>query len=66
MNEVMIKDGIPIDKGIVLTRTFLDNNQELFTTYLNYWIQYPDLWLDEIQDTTDAKHFHLLPFQRIS
>ena len=62
----MIKDGIPIDKGIVLTRTFLDNNQELFTTYLNYWIQYPDLWLDEIQDTTDAKHFHLLPFQRIA
>lgn len=60
------RDGIPIEKGVVLTKEFLDTNQELFTKYLNYWIMYPDLWLDTIQDSVDAKNFHLLPFQRIA
>ena len=64
MNEVILRDGIPIQKGIVLTKDFLDRNQELFTKYLNLWILYPDLMLDEIQESEDAKHFHLLPFQR--
>ena len=66
MQELAMRDGIPIEKGIVLTKEFLDNNKELFTSYLNHWILYPDLWLDTIQDTNDAKHFHLAPFQRIA
>lgn len=65
MNEEL-RDGIPIEKGIVLTKEFLDNNQELFTKYLNLWILYPDLFLDAIQDSVDAKNFHLKPFQRIA
>ena len=64
--EVITRDGIPIEKGIVLTRQYLDDNQELFTKYLNYWIKYPDLFLDAIQDSQDAINFHLLPFQRIA
>lgn len=64
--EVVLRDGIPIEKGIVLTKEYLDNNQELFTKYLNLWIKYPDLFLDAIQDSTDAKNFHLMPFQRIA
>lgn len=64
--EVLLRDGIPIEKGIVLTREFLDDNQELFTKYLNHWILYPDLFLDAIQDSTDAINFHLKPFQRIA
>ena len=64
--EVALRDGIPIEKGIVLTREYLDNNQELFTNYLNFWIKYPDLFLDAIQDSTDAINFHLKPFQRIA
>lgn len=66
MNEAILKDGIPIQKGIVLTKQFLDRNQQLFTKYLNFWIQYPDAFLDMIQDSEDAKHFHLLPYQRIA
>lgn len=62
----MMRDGIPIEKGITLTKEFLDANQELFTKYLNLWILYPDLFLDAIQDSEDAKNFHLMPFQRIS
>ena len=66
MNEAMLRDGIPIQKGIVLTRQFLDRNQELFVKYLNFWILYPDAFLDIIQDFEDAKHFHLLPYQRVA
>ena len=66
MDELIIRDGIAIEKGVVLTKEFLDSNQELFTKYLNYWILYPDLFLDTIQDSEDAKNFHLMPFQRIA
>ena len=31
-----LRDGIPIEKGVVLTKEFLDDNQELITKYLNY------------------------------
>lgn len=41
--ELGYRNGIPIEKGVVLTRDFLDANKELFTSYLNYWILYPDL-----------------------
>ena len=64
--EVVMRDGIPVEKGITLTREFLDRNQELFTKYLNLWILYPDLFLDVVQSTEDAKNFHLMPFQRIA
>lgn len=64
--ELFYKDGIPIQKGIVLTKEFLDNNKQLFTKYLNYWLLYPDIFLDTIQDSNDAKNFHLFLFQRIA
>lgn len=64
--ETVYRDGTPIEKGIVLTTDYLDKNAELFQKYLNLWILYPDLFLDAIQDSEDAKHFHLMPFQRIS
>ena len=63
--EVVLRDGIPVEKGVVLTREYLDANQELFTKYLNLWIKYPDLFLDAIQDYEDSKNFHLMPFQRV-
>ena len=66
MNKGPLRDGIPIQKGIVLTRQFLDRNQELFVKYLNFWILYPDAFLDIIQDSEDAKNFHLLPYQRVA
>ena len=64
--EVIMREGIPIEKGVTLTKEFLDANEELFTKYLNLWILYPDLFLDAIQDSEDAKSFHLLPYQRIA
>ena len=46
--EVITRDGIPVEKGVVLTREYLDANEELFTRYLDLWIRYPDLLLDMI------------------
>lgn len=66
MNDSFLKDGIVLEKGVVLTKSFLDNNQELFTSYLNYWLLYPDLFLDIIQPEDDAKNFHLFFYQRIA
>ena len=50
MNNAALRDGIPIEKGVVLTKEFLDSNEELFTKYLNLWILYPDIMLDMLQD----------------
>jgi hypothetical protein len=61
-----MRDGIPIEKGVVLTKDYLDSNEELFTKYLNLWILSPDLLLDVIQDSEDAKHWHLQPYQRLA
>ena len=41
--SMVLRDGVPIEKGVVLTKEFLDKNQDLFTNYLNYWMLYPDL-----------------------
>lgn len=65
-NEVCYRDDVPIEKGVVLTKEFLDANRELFTKYLNLFILYPDLLLDRIQTRDDAQHWHLQPFQRIA
>ena len=66
MAETFIRDGIALEKGVVLTKQFLDDNQALFTSYLNYWLLYPDLFLDAIQPMDDKKHFHLFFYQRIA
>jgi len=66
MSEAVLRDGVPIEKGVALTKKFLDDNQNLMTKYLNMWILYPDSLLDTIQSREDAKHFTLKPYQRIA
>lgn len=66
IENTFLLDEIPIEKGVVLTKDFLDDNQELFTNYLNLWLLYPDMLLDEIQDREDAKYWQLQPYQRIA
>lgn len=55
----------PIEKGVVLTETRIQTNKDLYKEYLNYWIMYPDAFLDTIQTSTD-KHFSLKFYQRIA
>ena len=45
-NKAVLRDGIPIEKGVTLTTEFLDANEELFEKILNLWILYPDIYLD--------------------
>ena len=63
--ETTLRNGIPIEKGVVLTKDYLDNNSTLFQQYLNHWLLYPDLYLDSIQ-ASDDKYFHLMFYQRIA
>ena len=63
--EIILRDGIPLEKGVVLTIDYLNKNKELFTKYLNLWLLSPDLLLDEIQSSEDKKHWSLKPYQRI-
>ena len=35
-NNLVFRDGIPIEKGVILTKEFLDANRELFTKFLNH------------------------------
>ena len=60
-----MRDGLPIEKGVVLTKDYLDNNASLLQEYLNHWLLYPDIYLDTIQSSED-KYFHLMFYQRIA
>lgn len=60
-----LKNGIPIVKGVVLSKETIDRNKELFQLWLNYFTLYPDMYLDLIQ-RSDDKYFHLFPYQRVA
>ena len=63
--EIALRNGIPIEKGVVLTKDYLDKNAPIMQQYLNYWLLYPDMYLDAIQSSED-KNFHLMFYQRIA
>ena len=64
-SESILRDGTPIEKGVILTKGQLDRNEPLFTKYLNFWILYPDILLDTIQTRDDIAHFSIKPYQRM-
>jgi len=61
--EIVIRDGTPLSKGVTLTQPYLESIEDLLKKYINYFIQYPDMFLDLIkpQDT----YFNLFFYQRI-
>lgn len=54
------REGIPIEKGVVLTESFMIENEELFVKYANFFTAYPDLFLDLIKskDSTMSLFFY--------
>lgn len=38
-----MRDGIPIEKGVVLTEKYLEQHEDLFRQYSRYFMLYPDL-----------------------
>ena len=57
------KDGIEIDKGFILTESYLLEHIELFERYMDLFIAYPDIFLDIIAPSDS--NFHLFFYQRI-
>lgn len=58
-----LRDSIAIQKGTVLTLDFLEKNQKILEQYNNYFLLYPDLFLDLIK--TKDKPFNFFFYQRI-
>lgn len=59
----VLRDGIPLEKGITLTEDRALENAELLKKYINYWTVYPDRFIDTIKPV-DSK-FNLYFYQRI-
>lgn len=57
------REGVPIEKGVVITEDFLEKNEELFRQYSHYFMLYPDLFLDLIATKTCPIKFYY--YQRI-
>ena len=58
-----MREGIPVEKGVVITEDFLVKNEELFQRYNQYFMLYPDLFLDTIATKTCPIKFYY--YQRI-
>lgn len=61
--EVAIIDGVPLEKGVILTEEYVDEHFDVITQYLDLFLKYPDLYLDMI--TPSYKNFNLFFYQRL-
>ena len=48
------REGIVIEKGVVLTDDYLEKNQKLFERYCQMFSAYPDIFLDVIKQENDS------------
>lgn len=62
-SSILYRDGIVLEKGVVITQPFLEKNEELLQKYLNFFSVYPDVYLDLIKP--ENSNFQLFPYQRI-
>ena len=58
-----LREGIPIEKGVILTEDYLKKNIDLFEKYANYFTAYPDVFLDLI--APENPMIRLFPYQRV-
>lgn len=61
--DVIYRDGIVLEKGVIVTQSFLERNEQLLARYLNFFSVYPDCYLDLIKPKNS--NFTLFPYQRI-
>lgn len=57
------RENIPLDKGVVLTKDYLEKNVKLIERYMEFFTAYPDLFLDLIKPKDS--NFTLFFYQRI-
>lgn len=48
VNGNVLRDGIPVEKGVVLDERWVQQNEDLIQYYCEKWRLYPDLFLDMI------------------
>lgn len=58
------RDGIKIDKGVVINEDFLNKNFDFLSDILSIWTAYPDIYLDLIKP--EDSNFELFFYQRIT
>ena len=61
--ETYFRNGIQLEKGATLSEKRIQKNLKLYQQYMDYFAQYPDLYLDLIRPTTSK--FKLKFFQRM-
>ena len=63
MPSAELRDGIAVQKGVVITKDFLEDNAELIAKWNNYFLLYPDQFLE----ITKSKNcpINLFYYQRI-
>ena len=57
------REGIELDKGVVLTNDYLESHEELLKQYAEFFTAYPDVFLDLIKPVDS--NFDLFFYQRI-
>ena len=61
--ERIFRDGIELEKGVVITREWLERNEELLYDCWEKFAAYPDIYLDLIKPKDS--NFNLFPYQRV-
>ena len=61
--KVSTRDGVPLEKGVILTENYLYSHLSLFEQYANFFTVYPDLFLDLI--APEEPMIVLFPYQRV-
>lgn len=60
----LFREGVELEKGVVITEDFLERNENFLAKELELYTVYPDIYLDLISPTDSQ--FSLFPYQRIS
>lgn len=61
--ERVYREGIELEKGVVITEDWLKKNEELLYDCWSIYTVYPDIYLDMI--LPEGSNFHLFEYQRI-
>ena len=61
--EKVFRDGIELEKGVVITQEWLERNEDFLTEQWEIFSAYPDIYLDLIRPKDS--NFELFPYQRI-
>lgn len=59
----LFRDGVELEKGVVITEDFLERNEKFLEEELQLYTVYPDIYLDMIKPIDSQ--FDLFPYQRL-